>query len=75
MEDSNSLLVARVFRSGCGWKFCSEELDYLDERGDVYPTKAAAVRAAYASGYGYYQDGEIKRKIPERERVKCWATG
>jgi hypothetical protein len=67
--------TARVFADVGGYYFCDEELEYLDARGTAYPSKAAALRAAYGAGYthavgsGAYKQG---RGILSQVSVSHW---
>jgi hypothetical protein len=73
MKETNT---ARIFEEPDGYHFCDDDLDYLDARGQGYPNRAAAMRAAYESGYdrvvgsGAYRDGSIlgQVKISEEEK-------
>jgi hypothetical protein len=58
-------LVARIFEDIGGYYVCDDDLDYRDTRGPVYPTKAAALRAAaedytHATGSGTYWGDAIR---------------
>lgn len=44
-------VIARIFYDVGGYYVCDEDLDYLDMRGQNYPSKAAAQRAAKELGY------------------------
>ena len=56
--------MARVFEDVGGYYYCNEGLSYLDARGRAYPSKSAALRAAYRGGYthaigsGAYRQGK-----------------
>jgi hypothetical protein len=54
--------IARVFESVGGYYICADSLDYLDARGKAYPTKSAALRAAYRCGFTHaIGSGAIKQ--------------
>ena len=61
--------TARIFEDIGGYYVCDDDLDYLDARGRAHATKAAALRAAWESGYthavgsGCYRDGSIAGQI------------
>lgn len=48
----NEKRVARIFEELDGFHVC-DNAQSLDARGPAYPTKAAALRAAYDAGYWY----------------------
>lgn len=48
----NTIKVARVFQENTGkYHYCSDELDYLDARGQGFSSKAKALTAAHNAGY------------------------
>ena len=61
--------TARIFEDVGGYYVCDDADDYLDARGRSYRTKAAALRAAWESGYeraigsGCYRTGKIASQI------------
>jgi len=69
--------TARIFRDVGGYYVCDDDLDYLDARGHAYPTKAAALRAAWEQGYthavgsGCYREGSIAGQIDVSE-LRRW---
>ncbi|WP_028321260.1 hypothetical protein [Desulfatiglans anilini] len=67
--------IAHVFEEVTGlYHFCSNDLPYRDARGPGYKSKAAAVRAAWQSGYTHAMGGGCPwtglRLIPGRFRVE-----
>lgn len=60
-------IVARIFEDIGGYYICDDDLDYLDAGGHAYPTKAAAMRAAYymeythATGSGTYKGNKLTK--------------
>ena len=44
-------LTCRVFEEASGFHYCCASLDYLDARGMGYPSRASALRCAFASGF------------------------
>jgi hypothetical protein len=61
--------TARIFEDVGGYYVCDDADDFLDARGRGYQTKAAALRAAWESGYdraigsGCYRPGKISTQI------------
>ena len=45
-----------------------ESLDYLDERGVGYPSKAEAMRDSHRHGYTHVVDNGERKRIPARYR-------
>lgn len=43
--------VARIVDRTDGYGWSDDSLDYIDETGEAYPTKAAARRAAHEEGF------------------------
>ena len=54
--------VAHIFYDCSGYHYCSDLLPYLDARGVPFPTKRAALEAAYAAGYSYAVGSGCYRK-------------
>jgi len=43
--------TCRIFEEPSGFHYCCDSLDYLDARGMGYPSRSAALRCAFASGF------------------------
>ena len=63
--------MAVVFEEPTGFYYCSDDLGYLDARGRGFPTKKAAMTAAYEAGFthargsGTYKSGAtILSQVP-----------
>ncbi len=44
-------LTCRLFEEPSGFHFSCASLDYLDARGRAYPSRASALRKAFAAGF------------------------
>ena len=54
-------LTCRIFEEPSGFHFSCDSLDYLDARGPGYPSRASALRNAFASGFTHaMHKGEIR---------------
>jgi hypothetical protein len=64
--------TARIFEDVGGYFVCDDADNFLDARGRASRTKAAALRAAWESGYdravgsGCYRNGSISSQIDTR---------
>jgi hypothetical protein len=68
--------TARIFEDVGGFFYvCDDALPYLDTRGRAYPSKSAALIAAWESGYdravgsGCYRSGSIRGQV----HIPDWA--
>lgn len=61
--------TVRVHEGVGGYYLTPEEVDYLDERGASFVSKAQACRRAHFEGYTHVVLNGKKQRIPARYRV------
>lgn len=54
-------LTCRIFEEPSGFHFCCASFQYLDARGHGYPSRASALRNAFAAGFTHaMHEGKIR---------------